>query len=121
MMLPQCVGPFLLKLCGRGSVGGVLFQGIVVDDKVQTIAVQVGQALAYGGVVPSKLDHAMKDFLQILLRMKNQFLIFPRVKEIFQRRTAKTKGKILNISFKYQNLKCETDKTDFGREWVSSE
>ena len=56
-MLPQCVGPFLLKLCGRGSVGGVLFQGIVVDDKVQTIAVQVGQALAYGGVVPSKLDH----------------------------------------------------------------
>ena len=57
LMLPQCVGPFLLKLCGRGSVGGVLFQGIVVDDKVQTIAVQVGQALAYGGVVPSKLDH----------------------------------------------------------------
>ena len=56
-MLPQRVGPFLLKLCGRGSVGGVLFQGIVVDDKVQTIAVQVGQALAYGGVVPSKLDH----------------------------------------------------------------
>ena len=67
-MLPQCVGPFLLKLCGRGSVGGVLFQGIVVDDKVQTIAVQVGQALAYGGVVPSKLDHETRTILDFCER-----------------------------------------------------
>ena len=73
LMSPQRVGPFLLKLCGRGSVGGVLFQGIVVDDKVQTIAVQVGQALAYGGVVPSKLDHGVFGFLCVASEVKSSF------------------------------------------------